>query len=162
MWFGVFYLVGMALGFVGTTYLIRRFERDGSETIAAALLGLVVFELAAMVMFAVAWSAWAAIAALLGVFLARDLADPLYTIWLNEQITDSSVRATVFSITGQADAIGQAAGGPVIGAIGNVWGIRAALLAGATALAPAAALFARAIGRHGREPELEELPQPAS
>jgi len=53
----------------------------------------------------------------------------------------------VFSITGQADAIGQAAGGPVIGAIGNVWGIRAALLAGATALAPAAALFARAIGR---------------
>jgi hypothetical protein len=30
------------------------------------------------------------------------------------------------------------------------------------ALAPAAALFARAIGRHGREPELEELPQPTS
>jgi DHA3 family tetracycline resistance protein-like MFS transporter len=57
------------------------------------------------------------------------------------------VRATVFSITGQADAIGQAAGGPVIGAIGNVWGIRAALLTGATALAPAAALFARAIGK---------------
>ena len=162
VWFGVFYLVGMAIGFVGTTYLIRRFERDGSETIAAALLGLVVFELAAMVMFAVAWSAWAAIAALLGVFLARDLAGPLYTIWLNEQITDSSVRATVFSITGQADAIGQAAGGPVIGAIGNAWGIRAALLAGATALAPAAALFARAIGRRGREPDLEELPQPAS
>ncbi|HET7353462.1 MAG TPA: MFS transporter [Gaiellaceae bacterium] len=162
VWFGVFYLVGMAVGFSGTTYLIRRFERDGSATIAAALLGLVVFELAAMILFAAAWSAWAAIAALLGVFLARDLADPLYTIWLNEQITDSSVRATVFSITGQADAIGQAAGGPVIGAIGNVWGIRAALLAGATALAPAAALFARAIGRHGREPELDELPQPAS
>jgi DHA3 family tetracycline resistance protein-like MFS transporter len=162
VWFGVFYLVGMAFGFSGTTCLIRRFEREGSEMIAAALFGCVVFELGAMVMFAGAWSAWAAIAALLGVFLARDLADPLYTIWLNEQITDSSVRATVFSITGQADAIGQAAGGPVVGAIGNIWGIRAALLAGATALAPAAALFARAIGRHGREPELEELPQPTS
>ena len=144
VWFGAFYLVGMAFGFIGTTYLIRRFERDGSEVISAALLGCVVFELGAMVLFATAWSAWAAIAALLGVFLARDLAGPLYTIWLNEQITDSTVRATVFSITGQADAIGQAAGGPVIGAIGNVWGIRAALLAGATALAPAAALFARA------------------
>jgi hypothetical protein len=53
----------------------------------------------------------------------------------------------VFSISGQADAIGQSAGGPVIGAIGNVWGIRAALLAGATALAPAAVLFARASQR---------------
>jgi DHA3 family tetracycline resistance protein-like MFS transporter len=144
VWFGVFYLVGMGIGFAGTTFLIRRFEREGSETISGALLGCVVIELAAMLMFAVAWSPWAAIAALLGVFLARDLADPLYTIWLNEQITDSSVRATVFSISGQADAIGQAAGGPVIGAIGNVWGIRAALLAGATALAPAAALLARA------------------
>jgi DHA3 family tetracycline resistance protein-like MFS transporter len=162
VWFGVFYLVGMAFGFVGTTYLIRRFERDGSETISAALLACVVVELGAMVAFALAWSAWAAIAALLGVFLARDLADPLYTIWLNEQITDSSVRATVFSISGQADAIGQTAGGPVLGAIGNVWGIRAALLAGATALAPAAALYARAIGRHDREAELEELPQPTS
>ena len=162
VWFGVFWLVGMAFGFVGTTYLIRRFERDGSATISAALLGCVVFELGAMVLFAAAWSAWAAIAGLLGVFLARDLANPLYTIWLNEQITDSSVRATVFSITGQADAIGQSAGGPVIGAIGNVWGIRAALLAGATALAPAAVLLARAIRRRGGEPALEELPQPTS
>jgi DHA3 family tetracycline resistance protein-like MFS transporter len=162
VWFGVFYLVGMAFGFVGTTYLIRRFERDGSETISTALLGCVVVELGAMVAFAMAWSAWAAIAALLGVFLARDLANPLYTIWLNEQITDSSVRATVFSISGQADAIGQSAGGPVLGVIGNVWGIRVALLAGASALVPAAALFARAISRHGREPELEELPQPTS
>jgi hypothetical protein len=37
----------------------------------------------------------------------------------------------------------------VLGAIGNVWGIRAALAAGATALAPAAALYARAIRKHG-------------
>jgi DHA3 family tetracycline resistance protein-like MFS transporter len=144
VWFGLFYLVGMLNGFIGTTLLIRRFERDGSETISAALLGCAVLQLGAMVLFAVAWSAWAAIAGLLGVFLARNLADPLYTIWLNEQVTDSSVRATVFSIGGQADAIGQAAGGPVLGAIGNIWGIRAALLTGATALAPAAALYARA------------------
>jgi DHA3 family tetracycline resistance protein-like MFS transporter len=144
VWFGLFYLVGMLNGFIGTTLLIRRFERDGSETISAALLGCAVLQLGAMVLFAVAWSAWAAIAGLLGVFLARNLADPLYTIWLNEQVTDSSVRATVFSIGGQADAIGQAAGGPVLGAFGYIWGIRAALLAGATALAPAAALYARA------------------
>jgi hypothetical protein len=68
----------------------------------------------------------------------------------------------VFSISGQADAIGQTAGGPVLGAIGNIWGIRAALLAGATALAPVAALLARAIGKHGAEPALEDLPEPTS
>ena len=35
------------------------------------------------------------------------------------QITDSSVRTTVLSISGQANAIGEAAGGPVLGAVGN-------------------------------------------
>ncbi|MFL5958859.1 MAG: MFS transporter [Gaiellaceae bacterium] len=148
VWFGIFWLVGMVNGFIGTTLLIRRFERKGQETISGALLGCTALQLAAMVVFAVAWSPWAAVVALLGVFLARNLASPLYTIWLNEQITDSRVRATVFSISGQADAIGQAGGGPVLGAIGDVWGIRAALLAGATALAPAAALYARASRTH--------------
>jgi DHA3 family tetracycline resistance protein-like MFS transporter len=160
VWFGIFSLVGMALGFVGTTLLIRRVERHGRTTISSSLLGCAAFELTAMLLFALAWSPWAAIAGLLGVFLARSLANPLYTIWLNEQITDSRVRATVFSISGQGDAIGQAAGGPVLGVIGNVWGIRAALAAGAFAIVPALGLFGRALAHHGAEPELEELPQP--
>jgi DHA3 family tetracycline resistance protein-like MFS transporter len=64
----------------------------------------------------------------------------------------------VLSISGQADAIGQAGGGPVLGVIGNAWGIRTALTAGALAIAPALALYARALRHGGREPELEELP----
>jgi DHA3 family tetracycline resistance protein-like MFS transporter len=118
--------------------------------------------MAAMLLFALTGLTWLAIGAMLGVFLTRDLAGPLYTIWLNEQITDSSVRATVLSISGQADAIGQAGGGPVLGVIGNVWGIRAALTAGALVIAPALWLYGRAIAHQGREPELEDLPASAS
>jgi MFS transporter, DHA3 family, tetracycline resistance protein len=162
VWFGIFYLVGMINGFVGTTLLIRRVERRGLATISKTLLCCAAFELVAMLVFALAWSPWIAIAGVLGVFLARNLANPLYTIWLNDQVTDSSVRATVFSITGQGDAVGQAAGGPVLGVIGNVWGIRAALAAGALAILPALGLFSRAIAHQGAEPELEELPQPVS
>ena len=160
VWFGLFYLVGMANAFVGTTLLIRRVKRRGLATISTSLLACAAFELVAMLVFAMAWSPWAAIAGVLGVFLARDLAGPLWTIWLNDQITDSRVRATVFSITGQGDAVGQAAGGPVLGVIGNVWGIRAALAAGALAIVPALGLYGRALGHHGAEPELEDLPQP--
>jgi DHA3 family tetracycline resistance protein-like MFS transporter len=112
--------------------------------------------------FAFAGTTGLAIAGLLLVFFARDLTNPLYTIWLNDQIRDSSVRATVLSISGQANAIGQAGGGPVLGAIGNVWGIRAALATGAAVIAPALALYGRAIAHQGREPELEELPATSS
>jgi MFS transporter, DHA3 family, tetracycline resistance protein len=161
VWFGLLWLVGMIIGFVGTTLLIRRVERRGLGTISTSLLCCAAFELVAMLVFALAWSPWIAIAGVLGVFLARNLANPLYTIWLNEQITDSRVRATVFSISGQSDAIGQAAGGPVLGVIGNVWGIRAALSAGALAILPALGLYGRALAHDGAEPELKELAQPA-
>ena len=162
VWFGIFWLVGMVFGFLGTGWLLRRFERRGRKVVTSSLFALTVMELAAMLVFALTGSTWLAIAALLGVFFARDLAGPLYTIWLNEQITDSGVRATVLSISGQANAIGQAGGGPVLGAIGNIWGIGTALAAGAAAIAPALGLYGRAIAHEGREPELAELPvQPA-
>jgi len=161
VWFGIFWLAGMVLGFVATTWLIRRFERGGRRVVTSSLFTLTMMEMAAMLVFALTGSTWVAIAALLGVFLARDLGAPLYTIWLNEQISDSSVRATVLSISGQADAIGQAGGGPVLGAMGNVWGIRTALAAGAVVIAPALGLYARAIAHGGREPGLQELPAEA-
>jgi MFS transporter, DHA3 family, tetracycline resistance protein len=158
VWFGLLWLAGMIIGFFAVGRLLKRFERGGSQIVASSLFAFTLFELAAMLVFALTGSPWVAIAAALGVFLARNLATPLYTIWLNEQITDSTVRATVHSIAGQSDAIGQAGGGPVLGVIGNVWGIRAALTAGALVIAPALALYARAIRHGGREPELEELP----
>jgi DHA3 family tetracycline resistance protein-like MFS transporter len=162
LWFGLFWLVGMVLGFFATGWLIKRFERGGRVVLTSSLLAFTFMELVAMLVFALTGSTWVAIAALLGVFFARDLGGPLHMIWLNDQITDSTVRATVLSISGQADAIGQAGGGPVLGVIGNVWGIRSALALGALAIGPALGLYVRAIRRGGSEPELEELPAPAA
>jgi DHA3 family tetracycline resistance protein-like MFS transporter len=162
VWFGIFWLVGMVLGFFATGWLIKRFERGGRKVVTSWLFALTVVQMVAMIVFALTGLTWLAIGALLGVFLTRNLAEPLYTIWLNEQIKDSSVRATVLSISGQANAIGQAGGGPVLGVIGNVWGIRAALTAGALVIAPALWLYGRAIAHQGREPELEDLPASAS
>jgi DHA3 family tetracycline resistance protein-like MFS transporter len=161
VWFGLFWLAGMILNIAAIGSLIRRVEGGGRNAVARFLFGFTALELAAMLLFALTGSTWLAIAGLLGVFFARNMQGPLWDTWLNEQITDSSVRATVISLTGQGNAIGQAGGGPVLGGIGNAWGIRAALAAGAAAIAPALGLYARAIAHHGREPELEELPATA-
>jgi DHA3 family tetracycline resistance protein-like MFS transporter len=158
VWFGIFWLVGMVLGFLALGRLIPAVERGGVEAVTRFLLGFTFVQLAAMVLFALSRSSWPAIVGLLGVFFARDITGPLYTTWLNAKISDSSVRATVFSLSGQADAIGQAGGGPVLGLVGNVWGIPTALAAGATALVPAAALYARAIRRHGGEGDIALVP----
>jgi hypothetical protein len=91
-------------------------------------------------------------------YLTRSLIAPVSMTWLNETISDSSVRATVISMTGQSDAIGQVVGGPGIGAIGTAFSLRAALLAGGALLLPALALYGRAVRHGGHEPELEALP----
>ena len=161
VWFGIFWLVGMALNIAAIGTLIKRVEQGGRQTVAQFLFGFTIMELGAMLLFALTGSTWVAIGGLLGVFFARNMQLPLYDTWLSRQITDSSVRATVFSLTGQANAVGQAGGGPILGVFGNVWGIRTALAAGAFSIAPALGFYGRAIAHEGREPELEELPTAA-
>jgi DHA3 family tetracycline resistance protein-like MFS transporter len=158
VWFGIFWLTGMVLNIAAIGSLIKRVERSGRQAVARFLFGFTFLELGAMLLFALTASTWLAIAGLLGIFLARNMQSPLFDTWLSEQITDSSVRATVFSITGQSNAIGQAGGGAALGVVGNVWGIRAALAGGALAIAPALGFYGRAIAHEGSEPELAELP----
>jgi DHA3 family tetracycline resistance protein-like MFS transporter len=161
IWFGAFSVVSMVFGFFAVGRLRRRFERTGTAGVAKLLTAATALAIAALLVFALTSSAAVAIVALLTVFLINRLAGPLWSIWVNQQITDSSVRATVLSMTGQADAVGQAVGGPVLGVIGNVWGIRAALTTGALVLTPSLGLYARALRHGGAEPELEALPAPA-
>jgi MFS transporter, DHA3 family, tetracycline resistance protein len=158
VWFGGFAAVAMLFGFFAVGALQRRFERTGTASIARLLFAITAGMAAAQLVFALTGAAFVAIVALLAALLARQVLAPLWDIWVNQQITDSSVRATVNSISGQADAIGQAAGGPVLGLVGNRFGTGAALAGGALLLMPALALYARAIRHGGREPELEELP----
>lgn len=162
VWFVLFSIPMMALSFFGAGVLMKRFEHSDSRRLVRALLVLTSVMMVAQTAFGLAGGIALAYGSLLIYRVARTLTWPLEMTWLNQQITDSSVRATVISITGQSDAIGQAAGGPALGAIGNVWGIRAALVAGAAVIAPALGLYGRALRHGGREPELGELPQPTA
>jgi MFS family permease len=161
VWFGVFGVAISVVGLVASTVVLPRVERADSGSLARWLLWLTAVLVAASAGFALARGLAFALATLLVAQGMRSLASPIASTWLNKQITDSSVRATVISIVGQSDAIGEAAGGPVLGGIGNALGIRAALLAGAAVLSPAIALYGRAVAHHGREPELAALPETA-
>jgi hypothetical protein len=161
VWFGLFGAGVLLAGLVATTVLIHRFDGATDLRLARALFAMTAALTVAELGFALAGSLVLALCMLLVARLARSLLTPVSMTWLNQQIDDSSVRATVISIAGQADAIGEAGGGPALGAIGNVYGIRAALGAGALVLLPALGLYARAIAHGGREPELEQLPEVA-
>ena len=161
VWFGVFNIVGLVAGIVITSFLVPRFEYADNAKLARTLLWLTVVLSVSVVIFGLATSFAVAAVAYLVARLVRRLKDPLYVTWLNKNVEDSSVRATVNSIASQADAIGEVAGGPAIGVIGTVGSLRAALVATGLLLTPAIPLFLRALRHGGREPELEEAEAPA-
>jgi predicted MFS family arabinose efflux permease len=157
VWIGLVTGAAMVIGIVVDQVAVTRLGEASAARLARVLLALNVLLVPAALAFALVVSPALAIATYLVVAACRGLIGPLQSAWVNSTIEDSSVRATVLSIVNQSDAVGQVAGGPAIGAVGSSVGLRPALALGAAALAPAIALYARAVRHHGAEPELAAL-----
>jgi MFS transporter, DHA3 family, tetracycline resistance protein len=145
VWFGVLAAGSLLLALLVAQPLVPRFELAGRTAMARILLVLDATLVAGTLVFAFAGSFALAVAALWTVDVARSLSHPVFATWLNANIEDSRVRATVISITNLGDSTGEWAGGPALGAIGSVVSIRAALATGALALTPALWLYGRAL-----------------
>jgi DHA3 family tetracycline resistance protein-like MFS transporter len=152
VWFGVIAAASLLLALLVARPANRRLEHAGRHAVTRVLLFANAALVGTVMLFGLAGAFWLALVAMLATNTIRSLVLPLYTSWLNQSIADSTVRATVMSIVSQADAVGEWAGGPVMGVIGNVFGIRAALVTGASLLSPAVALYGRALRKRVVEP----------
>jgi DHA3 family tetracycline resistance protein-like MFS transporter len=149
VWFGVFGAGTTVLAIVVAQPLGRRLEQAGQDVLLRTLFWLDAALLVSAVGFGLAGAFWLAVLAYFSTRLMRNVAEPIFSTWLNRSVEDSSVRATVLSITNQADAVGQWTGGPAIGFVGSLFSIRAALVAGGMCMAPALVLYRRA--RHHQD-----------
>jgi DHA3 family tetracycline resistance protein-like MFS transporter len=159
VWFGVLNAGAIVLAIVVAQPLVRRFSQAGGRAMAWSLLALDTAMLLGTLAFALAGTFALAVLAYWAIRVAASLAAPVHSAWVNSNIDDSSVRATVLSITNLGDSAGEWGGGPALGVVGNVFGIRAALAGGAAALAPALALYGLALRRVGVEPVPDVVPQ---
>jgi DHA3 family tetracycline resistance protein-like MFS transporter len=100
----------------------------------------------------------------LGLYLVisvlRNVQTPLQTAWVNQKL-DSQVRATVHSMFGQVDAIGQVMGGPIVAVIASVGSAVASLIASSLLLIPALFFVSRANSQSENEAEVDPEPLPA-
>jgi DHA3 family tetracycline resistance protein-like MFS transporter len=147
VWFGILGIVGTLLSIAVAAPLGRRLEHGSTATVAHALGWLYASLAVSSLVFALAGNLWLAVLGSYGIYVAREVAEPLFTAWLNRSVDDSTVRATTLSIVNQADAVGQWTGGPAIGALGTVTSIRVALVGATACLVPALAFLRVAIRR---------------
>lgn len=145
VWFGGIHAVAM-LATLGVSEVLRRRTRQfGHRMLVVLLWGESLLMVAGLLVFALGGHFALAVAAYLLVYVVRHCGQPLRIAWVNRGL-ESRVRATILSTVNQMDAVGQLTGGPLVGAVGNVWGLRAALVSVALLLAPVWGLYARALG----------------
>jgi len=138
MWFSLLAGIVALLALGATEVAKRRTQRLGADSVVGALVVLTVGIGAAVVIMARAHVFVIAVAAYLAVEVLRPVIDPLVTGWMVGRL-EPSVRATALSGKEMFDSAGQIISGPIIGSIGTLASIRAGLLAGSAALAPAVA-----------------------
>jgi DHA3 family tetracycline resistance protein-like MFS transporter len=148
VWFGLIRVVLLLISLAATEVARRRVDTNRALPLARSLLLNAVFIVLALTGFGLAHNFWLALCLFWLIGALRSVVAPLQAAWLNLNIDDPQVRATIFSVSGQADAIGQIAGGPAVGAIGNA-SIRAALVTSALLLSPVVPLYAFAMRRSG-------------
>ena len=155
VWFGVIGAGGLVLSYLAAGVVAHRLDVGRPEVAARLLLALDALTMAGMLAFALAGSFAFALGAFWFATLVRRVAEPVYLTWINEGL-DPGVRATVISMSSQSGALGEASAGPVIGAVGNIFGVRPALTVAALVLSPTLLLYKRAMSRGVVEPERKD------
>ncbi len=159
VWFGLFSVVGTLISLAATEVVRRYVNLNNQRLVMRVLFGLNALGVVSILVFALAGNFFLAIAAYLSFGVFRRVNEPIYTTWLTQNI-DAKVRATVISMRGQVDALGQILGGPPVGAIGTIFSLRAALVSVSVILSPVLVLLAYAFRK--AKPHIEIVEEPVT
>jgi DHA3 family tetracycline resistance protein-like MFS transporter len=139
-WIGAINISGMLFTTAALGILRRRVDTRRGRAIAGVMLPLTAMLVGCLAAFALAPGLWWSIPILWLIRMTREMNGTLYTTWVNQRL-EAKVRATVLSMSSQVDAIGQIAGGPLLGALASAVTIKIALLASSLTLSPALGLI---------------------
>ncbi|BCG60684.1 MFS transporter [Paenibacillus sp. URB8-2] len=145
-WFGLISAASTLLGLLGVHFAERRIDMGSERKLSAVMLLLTAVRIACIAVLALSPSFGLALFSVLVIGSVSSVGEPVYASWLNRNL-EGRTRATVLSMVSQSDALGQTAGGPVVGWIGSRFSIRASLLAASVLLLPLLAVFGRGTRR---------------
>ena len=143
-WFGLISAGAMLLSVIATEG-VRRFRVQNPNVMVELLAGISTLLTLCMIGFGLAGNFAAALAFYWAVYLLRRVNAPLFAAWLNGYL-EPQTRATMFSLNAQTDALGQIAGGPLLGLVANVT-LRGAFVGAGVLLLPAVLLYVRLLRR---------------
>ncbi|MFF2909591.1 MFS transporter [Paenibacillus sp. NPDC057934] len=154
VWVGLIALLSTLVSLPVVWLAEKKLDINSRPLLLFSLIVLTALRIGAILLMAFAPGFGWALAAVLLHDTVMTLNGPIYNTWLNQHI-ESKSRATVISMMSQSDALGQSAGGPLVGWIGNRLSVRASIVASAVLLTPVLGLFARQIRDRAAEKQRE-------
>jgi len=158
--FAVLRAAGTILTILAVRFVEKRVDSSRSLAIGRAVLIITGMISVALVGFALSPFLFLSLGLYLAISVLRNVQMPLQTAWVNQKL-DSQVRATVHSMFGQVDAIGQVLGGPVVAVFASIGSAVASLVTSGLLLTPALFFVNRANTQSADETELDTEPVPA-
>ncbi len=135
VWFGFFFIAAPLLSLAVTELIKRRLDINNQRMVIATLFSLNLLNVLGILVFAQTGNFFLAVLAYLSYRTIRSCMQPVWMTWLTRN-TNSGTRATVISLVGQVDALGEIVGGPPVGYIGVAFSLRAALTSVSVILSP--------------------------
>jgi DHA3 family tetracycline resistance protein-like MFS transporter len=137
--------IGSILGIFVIRFIEKRVDTGSPAAIGRAMLWTTGLLAVSILGFALSPALVLAVVSLLAVGQMRSIAGLLQATWINQKL-DSRVRATIHSMFGQVDAIGQMVGGPIVGVAANLFSVQVAVGMSSLLLSPALLFIRRANG----------------
>ena len=158
--FAVLRVVSTLITMLAVRFVEKRVDATSPLAIGRAVLVVTGTIAVALIGFALSPLLFLSLGLYLVISVLRNVQTPLQTAWVNQKL-DPQVRATVHSMFGQVDAIGQTLGGPIVAVIASVGSAAASLVTSGLLLLPALYFVGRANAQSAEEGEVETEALPA-
>ena len=155
--FAALRVAGTILTILAVRFVEKRVDSTSPLAIGRAVMVVTGLISVALLGFALSPLLLVSLSLYLVINVLRNVHIPLQTAWVNQKL-DSQVRATVHSMFGQVDAIGQVMGGPVVAVIASVGSAVASLVTSSLLLTPALFFIRRANSQSRNEAETKPAP----
>jgi len=147
IWFGILAMVANALAILSVRCANNLTDTNDHQSTVKTLLIVNGMLSVTVIFFGLSGNFMMAVIGYWMVSIFREARGPIYDAWTNQNL-EPSVRATVFSMCSQANAVGQIAGGPLLGLVATVISLRVSLVLAGIFLIPSLFLYTNSIIKH--------------
>ncbi|MBI1730257.1 hypothetical protein HYR53_06535 [Candidatus Acetothermia bacterium] len=138
---GLIYAISIILTAIGTEIARRRVDTSNHMRVTQVQMWMNAVVSFGVIGYGINFSFTGAVVIYWVIMSLRRTTEPIFTAWIN-QSAEPAVRATLFSMSNQAEALGEILGAPIVGLIG--------LASVPTALVTAGVIWMLAMPLYGR------------